>query len=157
VGTPALLEAIADTYEALGPEHVLTFAGAEKAMFWALQELVGPGEHAVVTVPNYQSMESLTIATGADVDGLVLRAEDGWRAGSRDADRAPAANHGARVRQLPNNPTGVLPAPATFRSLVQLCDERGIRLFSDEVYRAWRLTAARCCRRRPSCRPPRSR
>src|SRR5918995_1173512 len=49
-GTPALLTAIASTYDAVDPEHVLTFAGAEEAIFWAMQELVGPGEHAVVTV-----------------------------------------------------------------------------------------------------------
>ena len=76
-GTAALLEAIASTYERVDPEHVLTFAGAEEAMFWALQDLVGPGDHAIVTVPNYQSMESLTIGTGADVEGLLLRA-GGW-------------------------------------------------------------------------------
>jgi DNA-binding transcriptional MocR family regulator len=39
----ALLEAIAATYAACGPEHVLAFAGAEEAMFCALPELVGPG------------------------------------------------------------------------------------------------------------------
>lgn len=41
-GTPELLDAVAGTYAGLGPEHVLTFAGAEEAMFWALQQLVGP-------------------------------------------------------------------------------------------------------------------
>src|SRR5262245_4308612 len=58
-GGDELREAIAGLYEGLGPEHVLTFAGAEEAIFWALQELVGPGEHALVTVPNYQSFESV--------------------------------------------------------------------------------------------------
>ena len=138
-GTPALLEAIADTYEGLGPEHVLTFAGAEEAMFWALQELVGPGEHAVVTVPNYQSMESLTIATGADVDGLVLRAEDGWALDLATLAALLRPTTTLVCVNFPNNPTGALPDPATFRSLVQLCDERGIRLFSDEVYRGLEL------------------
>jgi aspartate/methionine/tyrosine aminotransferase len=51
-GTDALREAISSTYETLEPGDVLTFAGAEEAMFWALQELVGPGDHAIVTVPN---------------------------------------------------------------------------------------------------------
>jgi aspartate/methionine/tyrosine aminotransferase len=36
---------------------------------------------------------------------------------------------------FPNNPTGALPDRATFTALVELCEERGIRLFSDEVYR----------------------
>ena len=36
---------------------------------------------------------------------------------------------------FPNNPTGALPDPATWDALLALCEERGIRLFSDEVYR----------------------
>jgi aspartate/methionine/tyrosine aminotransferase len=138
-GTPALLHAIAGTYDGLGPEHVLTFAGAEEAMFWALQELVGPGDHAVVTVPNYQSMESLTIATGADVDGLVLRADDGW---ALDLDALTSLLRPSTKLvcvNFPNNPTGALPDARTFENLVSLCDERGIRLFSDEVYRGLEL------------------
>lgn len=142
-GTPELLEAVASTYERAQPEHVLTFAGAEEAMFWALQELVGPGEHAIVTVPNYQSMETVTLATGADVDGLSLRAEDGWEldldalvALLRPQTRLVAVN-------LPNNPTGFLPDGKTFERLVDLCDGHGIRLFSDEVYRGLELDPAR--------------
>jgi aspartate/methionine/tyrosine aminotransferase len=117
------------------PDDVLVFAGAEEAMFWAMQELVGPGGHAVVTVPNYQSMESVTVATGAAVSGLSLRPEDGWaldldalRALLRPETRLVAVN-------FPNNPTGALPDPDTWAALVALCEERGIRLFSDEVYR----------------------
>jgi aspartate/methionine/tyrosine aminotransferase len=134
-GTPELLDAVSALYESVAPEHVLAFAGAEEAMFWALQELLGPGDHTVVTVPNYQSMESLTIASGADVDGLVLRGEDGWaldldalEALLRPSTRVVAVN-------FPNNPTGARPSRETFLRLVRLCDERGIRLFSDEVYR----------------------
>ena len=141
-GTPELLDAIASTYERVEPEHVLTFAGAEEAMFWALPELVGPGDHAIVTVPNYQSMETLTIATGADVEGLLLRAEAGWaldlddlRRRLRPATRLVAVN-------FPNNPTGAVPDHAQFAELIDLCDEHGVRLFSDEVYRGLERDAA---------------
>jgi aspartate/methionine/tyrosine aminotransferase len=134
-GSDALREAIAGTYETLEADDVLVFAGAEEGMFWALLELVGPGDHAVVTVPNYQSMESLPAATGADVSGLTLRPEDGWAldldalvALLRPTTRLVAVN-------FPNNPTGALPDPGTWERLIGLCDERGIRLFSDEVYR----------------------
>jgi aspartate/methionine/tyrosine aminotransferase len=142
-GSPELLEAIAATYEHVAPEHVLTFAGAEEAMFWALSELTGPGDHAVVTVPGYQSMETLTVATGADVEALLLRPEDDWAldlealaALLRPETRLVAVN-------FPNNPTGALPDPATFLRLAELCEERGIRLFSDEVYRGLELDGAR--------------
>jgi len=134
-GTDALREAIAATYDTVAPDDVLVFAGAEEAMFWAMQELVGPGGHAVVTVPNYQSMESLPVATGAAVSGLALRPEESWaldvdalRALLRPQTRLVAVN-------FPNNPTGALPDPDAWAALVALCEERGIRLFSDEVYR----------------------
>ena len=40
---------------------------------------------------------------------------------------------------FPNNPTGAVPDPVTWQRLVRLCDERGITLFSDEVYRGLEL------------------
>lgn len=134
-GSEALRAEIAGTYDTLEPEDVLVFAGAEEAMFWALLELVGPGDHAVVTVPNYQSMESLPTASGADVSGLMLRPEDGW---ALDVDALAALLRPATklvAVNFPNNPTGALPDPAAWARLIALCDERGIRLFSDEVYR----------------------
>jgi aspartate/methionine/tyrosine aminotransferase len=142
-GGPELREAIAATYDRVTDEHVLAFAGAEEAMFWALQELTGPGDHAVVTVPNYQSMETLVLRTGADVDGLVLAPEDGW-ALDLDALAARLRPETTLVAvNFPNNPTGAVADRVTFIALAELCDERGIRLFSDEVYRGLELDPAR--------------
>ena len=142
-GTPELRAAVAGTYEHVDADHVLAFAGAEEALFWAMQELVGPGDHAVVTVPCYQAMETVTVATGADVSALVPRREDGWaldldelRSLLRPTTKLVAVN-------FPNNPTGYVPDEATFRELVALCDERGIRLFCDEVYRGIEVDPAR--------------
>ena len=108
-------------------------------MFWALQELVGPGDHAVVTVPNYQSMESVTIATGADVDGLVLSSADDWALDLDALTQLLRPTTRLVCVNFPNNPTGALPSRETFTELAQLCDERGIRVFSDEVYRGLEL------------------
>lgn len=142
MGTTKLLEAVAGTYERLGPEHVLAFAGAEEGIFWALTGLLGPGDHAIVTVPNYQSMESVAIATGAAVSGLRLDEANGWavdvdelRDALRPTTRLVAVN-------FPNNPTGALPDLETWTALIELCDERGIRLLSDEVYRGIELDPA---------------
>ena len=71
------------------------------------------------------------------------RREDGWaldldelRALLRPTTKLVAVNY-------PNNPTGYVPDEATFRELVSLCDERGIRLFCDEVYRGIEVDPAR--------------
>jgi aspartate/methionine/tyrosine aminotransferase len=134
-GTPELREAVAGTYERVDADHVLAFAGAEEGLFWTMQELVGPGDHAIITVPCYQAMETVTLATGADVSALVPRREDGWaldldelRGLLRPTTKLVAVNY-------PNNPTGYVPDEATICELAAMCETRGVRLFCDEVYR----------------------
>ena len=142
-GTPRLREAIAASYDTLEPDDVLTFAGADEALYWMLQVFAGPGDHVVVTVPNYQAIETLPLAAGARVTGVLLDERDGWRL---DLDAVRAALR-PRTRlvvvNFPNNPTGALPDRATWLALVELCQERGVRLFSDEVYRGLELDPAR--------------
>jgi len=142
-GTPELRKAVAGTYEHVDADHVLAFAGAEEALFWAMQELVGPGEHAIVTVPCYQAMETVTVATGAEVSALVPRREDGWALDLDDLRGLLRPNTKLVAVNYPHNPTGYVPDEATFRELAALCDERGIRLFCDEVYRGIEVDPAR--------------
>jgi aspartate/methionine/tyrosine aminotransferase len=142
-GTDRLLDAIADRYDLVDRDHVLLFAGAEEALFWAGLELVGPGDHAVVTVPNYQSAEVLPLAAGAEVSGLVLDSASGWALDLDELVRLLRSNTRLVTVNFPNNPTGALPDPATFSALVTLCEERGIRLLSDEVYRGVESDPAR--------------
>ncbi len=138
-GSDALRDAIAGTYDACTPDDVLAFAGAEEAIFWAMQVLAGPGDHVVVTTPNYQAIETVPRAGGADVTGVPLDESDGWRL-DLDAVRA-ALRPATRVLAVnfPNNPTGAVPDLRTWQELVAVCDERGIRLVSDEVYRGLEL------------------
>jgi aspartate/methionine/tyrosine aminotransferase len=142
-GGENLREAIADTYDHVDDAHVLAFTGAEEALYWTLQELVGPGDHAIVTVPCYQSMETVTLATGADVSPLLMRRENGWaldldelRGLVRPSTKLIAVNY-------PNNPTGHVPDEAVFCELAALCDVRGVRLFCDEVYRGLEIDTDR--------------
>jgi aspartate/methionine/tyrosine aminotransferase len=134
-GLPALREAIAGQYEGLAPEHVLTFAGAQEALFVLMNVALGPGDHAVVTWPGYQSLHEVARATGAEVTLLPLREEDGWRVDVDAVRRVLRPTTRMLVVNFPHNPTGALPDAASFRALCALCEARGILLFSDEVYR----------------------
>jgi aspartate/methionine/tyrosine aminotransferase len=142
-GSDRLLDAISGTYESVGPEEVLTFAGAEEALYWAIQELIGPGDHAVLTVPGYQSVESVALATGAEVSGLLLRPETGWSLDLEELEGLLRPETRLVAVNFPNNPTGCVADAEDFRRLAALCDEREIRLLSDEVYRGLELDAER--------------
>ncbi|XXF79460.1 aminotransferase class I/II-fold pyridoxal phosphate-dependent enzyme [Myxococcaceae bacterium GXIMD 01537] len=134
-GLPALREELATLYPGLASGDVLTFAGAQEAVFVLINVLLGAGDHAVVTWPGYQSLYEVARATGADVSLLRLREEDGWGL-DLDALRAllrPETK--LLVVNFPHNPTGALPDRATFEALCALAEERGIYLLSDEVYR----------------------
>ncbi|MBF5043675.1 aminotransferase class I/II-fold pyridoxal phosphate-dependent enzyme [Aggregicoccus sp. 17bor-14] len=134
-GLPALREAIAGLYAGVAPEEVLTFGGAQEALFVLLNVLLGPGDHALVTWPGYQSLYEVARATGADVALLRLRPEDGWQLDVEALERALKPNTRCVVVNFPHNPTGALPPRAAFEALGALCAARGIVLLSDEVYR----------------------
>jgi aspartate/methionine/tyrosine aminotransferase len=138
-GTDRLRDAIAATYQRIDRDHILAFAGAEEAIFWVMQTLIGPSDHAVVVVPTYPSTETMALASGADVSGLALEPADGW---ALDPDKVRALlkpNTRLLAISFPNNPTGAMIDSATLGSLVELCEERGIWLLSDEVYRGLEL------------------
>src|SRR5260370_33078759 len=71
-GLPALREAIAGGYQHAAAEDGLCFAGAEEAIYPAMQGLLGPGDHPVVVTPNYQPAETVPLST-AQVTGAACR------------------------------------------------------------------------------------
>ncbi|NYI04718.1 aminotransferase class I/II-fold pyridoxal phosphate-dependent enzyme [Allostreptomyces psammosilenae] len=141
-GDPALRQAIAATYAHADPDDVICFAGAEEALYLAMHVLLGPEDHAVVVTPNYQAAETVPLSL-CQVTGVALDAERDW---ALDVDRVAAAiRPNTRVVSVnfPNNPTGKVVDAADFARLVRLCDERGVHLFSDEVYRGLERDPAR--------------
>jgi aspartate/methionine/tyrosine aminotransferase len=137
-GMPELREAIASTYDTVAAEDVLCFAGASEAIFLAMRTLLTPSDHAVVLTPNYQTAETTPLSV-CSVTGVALRAEDDW---ALDVDAVAAALR-PQTRlvsvNFPNNPTGTVPDRASWCRLAELCAERGITLFSDEVFRGLEL------------------
>jgi aspartate/methionine/tyrosine aminotransferase len=134
-GHPLLRREIAALYEGLGPDDVLVFAGAEEGIFCLLNVLLGPGDHAVVTWPGYQSLYEIARAAGADVTLHELREEAGWRLDLEVLRRQVTPATRVIVVNAPHNPTGMLPDRATFDGLVAIAEDAGAYLLMDEVYR----------------------
>ena len=138
-GLPALREEIARTYDVVVPEDVLCFAGAEEALYLAMNVLLDVGDHAVVLTPNYQAAETIPLSR-CEVTGVALREDDNWSLDVDAIEQALRPNTKLVSVNFPNNPTGAVPDLETWQRLVRLCDDRGITLFSDEVYRGLELT-----------------
>jgi aspartate/methionine/tyrosine aminotransferase len=141
-GHPLLRREMATLYETIDADEVLTFAGAEEAVFCLMNVLCGPGDHVIVTWPGYQSLYEVARAAGADVTLHELHETRGW-AIDLDLLRSqvtPATS--LIVVNLPHNPTGMLPDRATFEALVSIAAEADARLLVDEVYRGLELDPA---------------
>lgn len=141
-GLPALREEIAATYTEVAPGDVLCFAGAEEGLYLAMNTLLEPSDHAVVLTPNYQAAETIP-GSICEVSGVALRAEHGWALDVDELERQLRPNTRLVSVNFPNNPTGAVPDPGTWTRLVRLCQDRGILLFSDEVYRGLELDPAK--------------
>jgi aspartate/methionine/tyrosine aminotransferase len=134
-GHPLLRREIASLYETIEPDEVLTFAGAEEAIFCLMNVALGPGDHAIVTWPGYQSLYEVGRSVGADVTLHELKESAGWALDLELLRRQLTPATRLIVVNLPHNPTGMLADRPTFEALVAIADEAGARLLVDEVYR----------------------
>ena len=134
-GHPLLRHEIAALYDTVEPDGVLVFAGAEEAIYCLSNVLLGPGDHAIVGWPGYQSLYEVGRAAGASVSLHALRESDGWALDVDRIRRSLRPNTRLVVINAPHNPTGMLPTAAEWRALVDLCAEAGVHLLADEVYR----------------------
>jgi len=134
-GAPSLRAEIAKLYTSIAPEEVLVHPGAEEAIYLFIQAVLQPGDHLVVHWPCYQSHFELARSLGCAVSTWAGREEQGWALDLEELRRLIRPNTRAIVLSTPHNPTGYLMAEDTLREVAAIAEQRGLWLFSDEVYR----------------------
>ena len=134
-GDPDLRAAIAELYEDVPAEGILTFAGAQEGIFCTLAALLGPGDRVVGVTPCYEALAMVPRMLGAELVEVPLESTGGW---CLDVDRLIAEIRPGTALVLlnfPHNPTGADLAEADLLRIVEAVETAGARLFSDEVFR----------------------
>jgi len=134
-GSPTLRAEICRIYAGLAPEAVLVHAGAEEAIFLFMHAVLAPGDTIVVPSPCYQSLAEVARGIGGTVAPWRGDEAADWALDPDDLRRALTPATRAIVLNTPHNPTGYLMDLDRFREVIRIADDRGIILFSDEVYR----------------------
>ena len=134
-GSPSLRREIARTYRFMAPENVLVCTGAEEAIYLFMHAALGRGDHIVVQAPCYQSLAAVAGSLGCKVSRWEAREEDGWAPDLRALRTLVTRRTKVIVVNSPHNPTGYHMPETMQREIVELAENRGIALFSDEVYR----------------------
>ncbi|MGB5988053.1 MAG: aminotransferase class I/II-fold pyridoxal phosphate-dependent enzyme [Desulfobacterales bacterium] len=134
-GSPALRQAIAGIYTDIDPNQILVHAGAEEAILLFMQAALSAGDHVIVHWPCYQSLADVAISVGCEVSPWEARAKAGWALDLDELKQMIRPATRVIVINTPHNPTGWLMARQQFGELLEIADQHGILVFSDEVYR----------------------
>lgn len=136
-GSLAFRTAAASCYGggAIGPQHVLAFAGAQEPIFAFMNVALEPGEHLIAHTPAYQSHLEVARAIGAQVSPWPAREDHGWLPDPDALEALVTPRTRALVLNTPHNPTGALFPRALLERCVAFCRRHGLWLLGDEVYR----------------------
>jgi aspartate/methionine/tyrosine aminotransferase len=91
-------------------------------------------DHVIVLTPCYQSLSEIPKFVGCSLTTIDLKEENDWRIDITAIKAAIKPNTKLVVINFPHNPTGQIITSRELSELIQLLDEHGIWLFSDEVY-----------------------
>ena len=142
-GDAELRAAIAALYPGRTAENVVVAVGAAEALLVTFAAAIEPGDRAVALTPAYQSLHEVPRAMGARLELVEVR-EDGtggsWRFPMDRLMEALTPQVHLLVLNVPHNPTGVAASADELRTIVARCDELGIRIVGDEVYRGLEWT-----------------
>ena len=88
-----------------------------------------------VLKPCYQSLLEVPKSKGASITEIQLKEENDWRIDLRSIQRTIKPNTKCIIVNFPHNPTGQVIEEGELQELIEIFEQSGIWLFSDEVYR----------------------
>ena len=133
-GTIELRENIAALYPGAGPDNVLVTVGCAEANFVSTQTILGPGDEAVVMLPNYQQIWGLVHNFGGTRKAFHLRESNGWSPDLDELRDTVTENTKMIAVCNPNNPTGYILTPMEMEAIVAVADKVGAWILADETY-----------------------
>lgn len=134
-GHPLLRAAVARGYRGLSADGVLIAAPVE-AIFVAMQALLSPGDEVVVVSPAYQTLYEIPRSIGCAMKSWPLHlGEQGWKIDLGELEREVTDRTRMLIINFPHNPTGHQLTQEELEAVIALARQRGLYLFSDEMYR----------------------
>ena len=136
--SPALKERIARHYAethavAVEPGRIFLTCGASPALVLALTTCFAPGARVALARPGYVAYRNSLRALHLAPVEIACGPESRYQLTAAALAAISPAPDGV-ILASPANPTGTLIAPGELQAIAALCEARGIRLISDEIY-----------------------
>lgn len=147
-GLPSLRTGIAGLYAdrhgmEIDPQRIAVTVGASGGFTLAVLASFDVGDRVAMTEPGYAAYRNILEALGVEVVPVTVDSETGF---NLSLDRLDAALPLAGVVVAsPSNPTGTIISDVEMARLAEFCDDRGIRIISDEIYHGITFGATPAC------------
>ncbi len=139
-GIPELREAIAAKLErennikGIDAEKIVVSGGGKQILYCILTALAGNGDVVAIPNPSWVSYEAQIRLAGAEVAWLKLNPEDGFIPGDEFLTALEYSKAKLLILNSPANPTGAVIPERIIKEIMNICEDRGIYVISDEVY-----------------------
>jgi hypothetical protein len=120
------------------PERLLLTPGTSLGYLYAFRALLERGQEILIPSPGYPLFEDIAAICGIGLRRYHLRGTGGeWRPDIDEIAFQCTAATRALVVISPHNPTGTVWSEGELEALRSLCEERGLALIFDGVFRAF--------------------
>ena len=142
LGIPPLRQAISTHYRRaydadVPPGRIVVTTGSSCGFILAFLSAFDVGDRVALAAPGYPAYRNILRAVGVEVVELVTEPEHRFQPTPALLEQAAAAQGHAidgLIVASPSNPTGTMTSADELRALAVYCNDRGIRLISDEIY-----------------------
>ena len=137
-GTRELQQSIIDFYaNTFGASYerneVMASSGGKQAIFNAVVSLINPGDEVLMAKPYWVTFPEVVVFAGG-TPVFIETEETGFVLSAEQVARAITPRTKLVILNSPCNPSGRVIPPVEFQRIMELLDERGIYVITDECY-----------------------
>ena len=140
LGLASLRERISRHYRetygvAVDPARVAVTTGSSGGFIMAFLALFDPGARVAIQNPGYPAYRNIFGALGLEAVDLPVDSANGFAITAAAVEKADEARKlDGLLLMSPANPTGAMQSADSLREIAEVCDRRGIKFISDEIY-----------------------
>jgi aspartate/methionine/tyrosine aminotransferase len=120
----------------LSDDRVVVTTGSSGGFMLAFLSAFDPGDRIALADPGYPAYRNILAALGLDAVGVPTTLENRYQPTPEALDwiASETGEIDGLIVASPANPTGTMLSADDMKALAAYCDDRGIRLISDEIY-----------------------
>ena len=115
-------------------DNVVITNGSKWAVFSLMFLLMKKGENIVIPSPHWTSYELAAKRVGAEIRFLKRDLDSDWKVDVAELENLVDKDTKLLILNSPNNPTSKVIDEKTFGEIVQMANENGATVLSDEIY-----------------------